>query len=197
VSCFDENTIVLRQAADQIGVITQSGLEEVRVSDVKRGDLVATLVNGSVSLTKVVALIPFSSSQEYDYVHLRSSGGRELKVTSGHGVIVIRDVGLEGAAAGERGRSEQRSSRRKGNTTEVLVKAKSVKVGDLVKVSSGEVEEVTSVELHVGRGKVTLSTETGSVLANGVFVSTICADTYEDGDAFESVSRPRSSDDWY
>jgi hypothetical protein len=145
----------------------------VEVWELNRGDEVGSEEGGKWKWSPVVFVK--ASWEEYEFVKVivRASIGEgeeerfKVKVTEDHGMIVDKE-----------GR-------------ESLVKAVKVKEGEKVKTSVGW-GKVESVERLKSRGKVTVATKSGSVLAGGVLVSTICGDQFEEGESFaEVVSRWR------
>jgi hypothetical protein len=134
---------------------------EVEIVELGRGDFVETLKNGLRVPTKVT-FAQVNANATVEFVAIVLENGLELKVTIEHGLLVVRDG------------------------TSTIVKASNAKVGDRVETVKG-LSAVTRVKKQKGVERVTIGTSSGTVLAGGVLVSTLCGVGFEDGTPFDEA----------
>jgi hypothetical protein len=156
-----------------VTVIRGLSPEVIPVSLLVQGDQILTLDEaGRDVYTRVLDVVSSSASSPalnssfFDFVHVELEDGRYLEVTAEHGLVVD-------------GR---------------LVHARSLKVGASLMTFSGRgsagISRVKAVTARKKPAKVTVSTEAGTALANGVLTSTQCGETFRDGDELpEAVSK--------
>lgn len=153
VACFDKNTTFL---------VLENGEEiEKNISIVKVGDMVRTLHDGKLVWTKVLRCI--NTAGNFDFIQLNFQnviGGnqKQLSVTTTHGMILLSE-----------------------NNFLTLTPAKDLTVGDKVISSEGDVLVITEINKAMMEDKYTLETSDGTVIASGIFVSTLCEEEINNG----------------
>ena len=136
---------------------TISKLEEGQIKDVsiyqlKKNDLV--LANNKNKLTKVVRNV--KSEGIFDYTQITLESGKELTVTNEHGVIIL----------------DHESNKR-------VIKANNLKEGQKLITLEGP-ETIKNINYLKIEDKYILETIDGTVMANNVYVSTICDDMIDE-----------------
>lgn len=152
-SCFHKNTT--------IQVLENDKAIEKNVADVHIGDMVGTLHNGAFTWTKVVRNI--KKTGDFDFVQITANNEttgnhKELSVTPTHGMVLLGD-----------------------DNQIMLDTANNVVIGDKIAASNGEVLTVTNIVNGTMDEQYTLETAEGTVIASGMFVSTLCAEELEGG----------------
>ena len=152
-SCFNKDTT--------IQVLENGVIIEKNIADVHIGDMVATLHDGSFAWTKVVRNI--KKTGDFDFVQITASNEvtgnhKRLSVTPTHGMVLL------------------------GNDNQsALDTANHVIIGDKIIAANGDVLSVTDIKHDVMHERYTLETVEGTVIASGIFVSTLCAEELEGG----------------
>ena len=118
----------------------------------KENDLV--LANNENKFTKVVRNV--KSEGIFDYIQIILESGKELTVTNEHGVIVI----------------DEESNRR-------VIKARNLREGQVVITLEGPEIIKRKNNLKI-KDKYILETLDGTVIANNIYVSTICDDMIDE-----------------
>jgi hypothetical protein len=148
-SCFHENTSITVQR--KTSALNQT-TETISIAMVKAGDLIQTL-NEHTHLpewTKVMSNTFHETPSSF--VALQTDDGSMLSVTEAHVMKVYRDGVI------------------------YALPANKVTVSDQIMDHQRQLHQVISVSQSTGSGKYDLITDYGSVLANGLLVSTICED---------------------
>jgi hypothetical protein len=101
-------------------------------------------------LSPVIAVLNRDLVNVRDFVRIYTAGGREVALTTEHGIF-----------SGQCGRGESWTEKR----------ADAVNLGDCVKTSDGEEDEIEKVEVFADAGTVQPITETGSIVVGDVVVS--------------------------
>lgn len=147
--CFDQDSVVTR-------VLPGSGEEQVRVADLRSGDYVLTShwKTGEAFATLVTDVQRIEGEHSFVGVRLGDRGapeaaGQYLEVTESHVMMVLEGEFFETRPARE------------------------VRPGDLMMTHSG-VRPVVSTDRLNRQVRVQLTTEAGSVLANGVLTTSHC-----------------------
>ena len=132
--------------------IEDGQIKEVSIYELKVNDLV--LANNENKLTKVVRNIKNEGIFNYTQIILES--GKELTITNEHGVIVL----------------DEESNKR-------IMIANNLKEGQkLITMEGTEViKKINKLEI---KDKYILETEDGTVIANNIYVSTICDDMIDE-----------------
>lgn len=152
-ACFHKDTT--------IQVLENSVIIEKNIADVHIGDMIATLHDGSFAWTKVVRNI--KKTGDFDFVQITASNEvtgnhKRLSVTPTHGMVLL------------------------GNDNQsVFDTANHVIIGDKIIAANGDVLSVTDIKHDVMHERYTLETVEGTVIASGIFVSTLCAEELEGG----------------
>lgn len=160
LTCFEDNTTMVKVSEHCGGqeVPSEDCLSRQAVQDFVPGDLVlAEDVSGALSVTKIVhnsRHVGFANSVT---IRVNSSGSSPLTVTGNHLLM----------------------SRSSTESEYYLRRADSIVVGETVSVN-GEPSQVTHVEHAELDHRNHLVTASGTVLANGVHVSTVCEDYAKD-----------------
>ena len=136
---------------------TISKLEEGQIKDVsiyqlKKNDLV--LANNKNKLTKVVRNV--KSEGIFDYTQITLESGKELTITNEHGVIIL----------------DHESNKR-------VIKANNLREGQKLITLEGP-EMIKNINYLKIEDKYILETIDGTVMANNVYVSTICDDMIDE-----------------
>ena len=121
-------------------------VKKVLVHELKKNDLVIS--NNENKITKVVRNV--KDKGIFNYIQIILESGEELKVTDEHGVIVIEDE----------------SNRR-------VLKANNLREGQKLITFEGPKAIKTINNLNL-KDKYILETLDGTVIANGIYISTIC-----------------------
>ena len=135
-----------------ISKIVNGQIKNVSIYELKENDIV--LANNENKLTKVVRNI--KSEGIFDYTKIILKSGKELSVTNEHGIIVL----------------DEESNKR-------IIKAKNLKEGQKLITLDG-VEIIKNISNLRIKDKYILETENGTVIANNIYVSTICDDMIDE-----------------
>ena len=127
-------------------------IKAVSIYELKKNDLVVS--NNEKKLTKVVRNI--KSEGIFDYIKIILESGKELTITNEHGIIVIDD----------------QSNKR-------VIKANNLRVGQKLITLKGP-EAIKNINSLKIKDKYILETEDGTVIANNIYVSTICDDMIDE-----------------
>lgn len=127
-------------------------IKEVSIYELKENDLV--LANNENKFTKVFRNV--KSEGIFDYIQIILESGKELTVTNEHGVIVI----------------DEESNRR-------VIKARNLREGQVVITLEGPeiIKRINNLKI---KDKYILETLDGTVIANNIYVSTICDDMIDE-----------------
>jgi hypothetical protein len=136
----------------KISKIENGQINEVSIYDLKKNDLV--LANNNNKLTRVVRNV--KSEGIFDYIQVISESGKELTITNEHGIIIYDD-----------------------DSNTRIIKANNLKIGQkLITLDGPEIiKNIKSLKLE---NKYILETEDGTVIANNIYVSTICDDMIDE-----------------
>ena len=118
-------------------------------SHIKPGHSVQTLEDGALTWTNVTNSLEIEGP--FDFVEITIADGTSISVTPEH-IVVIQD-----------------------QNDMFLISAKNLQIGHVL-VGLKDALEVVGLKKTSQQSKVTISTEKGTALANGVLVSTICGD---------------------
>ena len=127
-------------------------LKDISIYDLKENDIV--LSNNEHKFTKVVRNV--KSEGVFDYIQIILESGKELTVTNEHGVIVLDD----------------KSNKR-------VIKANNLREGQKLITLEGP-EVIKSINHLKIKDKYILETLDGTVIANNIYVSTICDDVIDE-----------------
>ena len=127
-------------------------LKDISIYDLKENDIV--LANNEHKFTKVVRNV--KSEGVFDYIQIILESGKELTVTNEHGVIVLDD----------------KSNKR-------VIKANNLREGQKLITLEGP-EVIKSINHLKIKDKYILETLDGTVIANNIYVSTICDDVIDE-----------------
>lgn len=118
----------------------------------KENDIV--LANNEHKFTKVVRNV--KSEGVFDYIQIILESGKELTVTNEHGVIVL----------------DEKSNKR-------VIKANHLKEGQVLITLEGQeiIKRINNLRI---KDKYILETLDGTVIANNIYVSTICDDVIDE-----------------
>lgn len=144
ISCFSDEAKI---------IVLESGVQvEKPITEVNVADEVLTLSGSELKTTKVIRNLKISGSFEFLEIEASSQNGTKklLKVTPNHVMIRAHD-----------------------NMSLKLLLSKNLKLGDKV-LSEDGVYVVSKILNTMKNDKYKLVTTEGTVLASGVFVSTIC-----------------------
>lgn len=135
-----------------ISKLENGEIKEVSIYELKENDLV--LANNENKFTKVVRNV--KSEGIFDYIQIILESGKELTVTNEHGVIVI----------------DEESNRR-------VIKARNLREGQMVITLEGPeiIKRINNLKI---KDKYILETLDGTVIANNIYVSTICDDMIDE-----------------
>lgn len=136
----------------KISKIVDGQIKNISIYDLKENDIV--LSNNENKLTKVVRNV--KSEGIFDYTKIILKSGKELIVTNDHGIIVVEDE----------------SNKR-------IIKANNLKEGQKLITLDG-IEEIINISNLKKKDKYILETENGTVIANNIYVSTICNDMIDE-----------------
>ena len=135
-----------------ISKIENGEIKDVSINELKENDLV--LANNEYKFTKVVRNI--KSEGIFDYIQIILESGKELTVTKEHGVIVL----------------DNESNKR-------VRKANDLSEGQVLITMEGP-EIIKSINNLRIKDKYILETLDGTVVANNIYVSTICDDMIDE-----------------
>jgi intein/homing endonuclease len=173
VACFDVNTAM---------TVLQDGQPvEKQVGDLRVGELVRTLSDDALreEWTEVVGVEETNGASvntSFLFIELELEDGSKVTVTSDHGVLVHESA--SGSSPDSR-------------PVVRVVSSQDIVSGDkLVRWESGEWKalKVRKVTMIKKSSKITVRTRSGTVLANGVLVSTLCGDAYESGSEWSETA---------
>ena len=136
----------------KISTIEDGQIKEVSIYELKENDLV--LANNENKLTKVVRNV--KSEGIFNYTQIILESGKELTITNEHGVIALDDE----------------SNKR-------IVKANNLREGQKLITLQGP-EEIKTINNLKIKDKYILETEDGTIIANNIYVSTICDDMIDE-----------------
>jgi len=133
------------------------------IENIKAGDYVATLNSQNEKIiTKV--LRNFEEKGNFHFIAITTEKSHQIEVTPDHGLIVFDKT------------SDKLN----------LLKAKDLKLGDEL-IVSGNLLKINRIEHTIRREKWTLETTEGTVLANEIYVSTICTEDLDQSLPLELV----------
>lgn len=127
-------------------------LKEVPIHEIKKNDLV--LSNNANILTTVVRNTKIEGT--FNYIQLILESGKELIITLDHGVIVV----------------DNESNKR-------IIKAKNLKKGQKLITLEGP-QTIKTINHLTLTDKYILETTDGTVMANNIYVSTVCSDMIDE-----------------
>ena len=132
----------------KISKIEDGQIKEVSIYELQKNDLV--LANNGNKLTRVVRNV--KSEGIFDYIQVILESDKELTITNEHGIIILDD-----------------------DSNTRIIKANNLKKGQkLITLDGPEIiKNIKSLKLE---NKYILETEDGTVIANNIYVSTICDD---------------------
>lgn len=136
----------------KISAIKDGQIKQVPIYDLKENDLVISNVENE--LTKVVRNV--KSEGIYDYTKILTKSGKELTITNEHGIIILDDE----------------SNKR-------IIKAINLREGQKLLTMNGP-EIIENISYTKIKDKYILETENGLVIANNIYVSTICDDMIDE-----------------
>lgn len=155
-SCFDANTTI---------VVLEDGREvKKNIADVHGGDMVRTLRDRELVWTKVLKNKKTEGEFEFVQIDARNitdGNYHRIRVTPVHGMVLV-------------GEDDQLT----------LDAADNMLVDDKIIVSDNDILSVTEVNRVKMQDRYTLETVDGTVLASGIFVSTICDGEIVGGEQF-------------
>ena len=127
-------------------------LKDVSIYELKENDIV--LANNERKFTKVVRNV--KSEGIFDYIQIILESGKELTVTNEHGVIVL----------------DEKSNKR-------VITANNLKEGQMLITLEGPevIKRINNLRI---KDKYILETLDGTVIANNIYVSTICDDMIDE-----------------
>lgn len=123
-------------------------IKDANIYELKKNDIV--LANNLNKFTKVVRNV--KSEGTFNYTQITLESGKTLTVTNEHGVIIMDH-----------------------ESNQKIMKASDLKEGQMLITMKGT-EIIKNVKYLSIKDKYILETEDGTVIANGVYVSTICDD---------------------
>ena len=136
----------------KISKIVDGQIKNVSIYELKENDLV--LSNNENKLTKVVRNV--KSEGIFDYTRIILKSGKELNVTNEHGIIVLdNELNMR------------------------IIKANNLKVGQKLITLEGPdiIKDINNLKI---KDKYILETEDATVIANDIYVSTICDDMIDE-----------------
>lgn len=136
----------------KISTIEDGQIKDVSIYELKENDLV--LANNENKLTKVVRNV--KSEGIFNYIQVILESGKKLTITNEHGVIVLDDE----------------SNKR-------VIKANNLREGQKLITLEGP-EMIKNINNLKIKDKYILETEDGTVIANNIYVSTICDDMIDE-----------------
>ena len=135
-----------------IAKLEDGQIKDVSIYQLKKNDLV--LANNKNKLTKVVRNV--KSEGIFDYTQIILESGKELTITNEHGVIIL----------------DHESNKR-------VIKANNLREGQKLITLEGP-EMIKNINYLKIEDKYILETTDGTVMANNVYVSTICDDMIDE-----------------
>ena len=135
-----------------IAKLEDGKIKYVSIYQLKKNDLV--LANNKNKLTKVVRNV--KSEGIFDYTQITLESGKELTITNEHGVIIL----------------DHESNKR-------VIKANNLREGQKLITLEGP-EMIKNINYLKIEDKYILETIDGTVMANNVYVSTICDDMIDE-----------------
>ena len=135
-----------------IAKLEDGQIKDVSIYQLKKNDLV--LANNKNKLTKVVRNV--KSEGIFDYTQITLESGKELTITNEHGVIIL----------------DHESNKR-------VIKANNLREGQKLITLEGP-EIIKNINYLKIEDKYILETIDGTVMANNVYVSTICDDMIDE-----------------
>ena len=136
----------------KISTIEDGQIKDVLIYELKKNDLV--LANNGNKLTKVVRNL--KSEGIFNYTQIILESGKELTITNEHGVIVLDE-----------------------ETNKKVIKAANLREGQKLITLKGP-EMIKNINNLQIKDKYILETEDGTVIANNIYVSTICDDMIDE-----------------
>ena len=136
----------------KISTIENGQIKDVSIYELKKNDLV--LANNGNKLTKVVRNL--KSEGIFNYTQIILESGKELTITNEHGVIVLDE-----------------------ETNKKVIKAANLREGQKLITLKGP-EMIKNINNLQIKDKYILETEDGTVIANNIYVSTICDDMIDE-----------------
>jgi len=148
LGCFSGDT--------QITVLENNLEVNKYINDVCAGDIVKTMSNErKIILTKVLKNTKIEGIFEFIQISAQNvndgSHSRQLRITPTHGIVLMNEDGLLTIDAAEH-----------------------AVIGDKIVVADNSVLKITEISRLVMTDKYMLETSDGTVLASGIFASTIC-----------------------
>ena len=123
-------------------------LKDVLIYELKTNDIV--LSNDKKKFTKVVRNV--KSEGLFDYIQIILESGKELTITNEHGIIILDD-----------------------NLNKRIIRADNLKEGQKIITLEG-IETIKIINHFKIKDKYILETLDGTIIANNIYVSTICDD---------------------
>ena len=136
----------------KISTIENGQIKDVSIYELKKNDLV--LANNGNKLTKVVRNL--KSEGIFNYTQIILESGKELTITNEHGVIVLDE-----------------------EINKKVIKAANLREGQKLITLKGP-EMIKNINNLQIKDKYILETEDGTVIANNIYVSTICDDMIDE-----------------
>ena len=136
----------------KISTIENGQIKDVSIYELKKNDLV--LANNGNKLTKVVRNV--KSEGIFNYTQIILESGKELTITNEHGVIVLDE-----------------------EINKKVIKAGNLREGQKLITLKGP-EMIKNINNLQIKDKYILETEDGTVIANNIYVSTICDDMIDE-----------------
>ena len=136
----------------KISTIENGQIKDVSIYELKKNDLV--LANNGNKLTKVVRNV--KSEGIFNYTQIILESGKKLTITNEHGVIVLDK-----------------------ETNKKVIKAANLREGQKLITLKGP-EMIKNINNLQIKDKYILETEDGTVIANNIYVSTICDDMIDE-----------------
>ena len=136
----------------KISTIEDGQIKDVSIYELKKNDLV--LANNGNKLTKVVRNV--KSEGIFNYTQIILESGKKLTITNEHGVIVLDK-----------------------ETNKKVIKAANLREGQKLITLKGP-EMIKNINNLQIKDKYILETEDGTVIANNIYVSTICDDMIDE-----------------
>jgi hypothetical protein len=153
-NCFSERT--------NVTVLKDGVSNRKNIADVKKGDIVATLKDGTAGWTTVSRNLKTEGEVEFLQITTRSlktGNYNEIEVTPQHG-LVLSNV----------------------HNTLTIDSAKHIEIGDHLLGVNNEVLVVVDISTHTMNAKHTLETSDGTVFASDLFTTTLCNDEVAGGE---------------
>ena len=135
-----------------ISKVEDGQIKKVSIYELKTNDLV--LANHENKFTRVIRNV--KSEGLFDYTQIILESGKQLTITNEHGVIVLD-----------------------GETNKKMMMANNLREGQKLITLEG-VEVIKNVKSLEKKDKYILETEDGTVIANNIYVSTICDDMIDE-----------------